>query len=88
MKAPRTAKVFELPFKGSSLILNDMQAMISQMAVLTERIDMMMIQSASNSEKLNKIELRTEFLRGSVVASGIIIASIFSMIVWVANKFL
>lgn len=88
IKTARPSKVFELPFTGSNLILNDMQAMISQMAIITERIDVLAKQSAANSEQLNAIVLRTAFLKGSVAASGVIIATIVSMVVWVANKFL
>jgi hypothetical protein len=83
VKKPHVNTVVELPFKGSSLILNDMRAMAAQMAVLTERIDVLIAQTHKNSEKLNEIALRTEFLKGSVFAASIIVAGIAAFVGYV-----
>jgi hypothetical protein len=85
MKKPQVSTIVELPFKGSSLILNDMRAMAAQMAVLTERINVLVLQTDKNSEKLREIALRTEFLKGVVFAASIVFAAIAGFIGYVVK---
>jgi hypothetical protein len=61
--------------------------MTAQMAVLTERIEFLLAQTNKNSEKLNEIALRTEFLKGSVFAASIIVAGIAGFVGYVFKAF-